>query len=61
MAGLLIGYLQTSLLDSDNFKFNSDKKVPNFDVMTSSRRIDIEIDKLTRSIENIITGDSFKT
>jgi hypothetical protein len=29
--------------------------------MTSSRQIDIEIDKLTRSIENIITGDSFKT
>jgi hypothetical protein len=29
--------------------------------MTSMRRIDIEIDKLTRSIENAITGDSFKT
>jgi hypothetical protein len=29
--------------------------------MTSSRQIDIEIDKLTRSIENVITGDNFKT
>jgi hypothetical protein len=29
--------------------------------MTSSKQIDIEIDKLTRSIENVITGDSFKT
>ena len=29
--------------------------------MTSSKEIDIEIDKLTRSIENVITRDSFKT
>ncbi|MEP7143230.1 MAG: hypothetical protein ABI707_10190 [Ferruginibacter sp.] len=29
--------------------------------MTSNRQIDIEIDKLTRSIENTITGDSFRT
>ena len=29
--------------------------------MTSKRQIDIEIDKLTRSIENAVTGDSFKT
>ncbi len=29
--------------------------------MTSSKQIDIEIDKLTRSIENVITRDSFKT
>lgn len=29
--------------------------------MTLSRRFEIEIDKLTRSIENTITGDSFKT
>lgn len=29
--------------------------------MASNRQIDIEIDKLTRSIENAITGDSFKT
>jgi hypothetical protein len=26
-----------------------------------SRHIDIEIDKLTNSIENVITGDSFQT
>jgi len=29
--------------------------------MTAKRQIDIEIDKLTRSIENAITGDSFRT
>lgn len=29
--------------------------------MTNSRPFDIEIDKLTRSIENAITGDNFKT
>ena len=29
--------------------------------MASNRKIDIEIDKLTRSIENAITGDSFQT
>ncbi len=29
--------------------------------MISARAIDIEIDKLTRSIENAISGDSFKT
>ena len=29
--------------------------------MRTSQKIDIEIDKLTRSIENAITGDSFKT
>ena len=29
--------------------------------MTSNQQIDVEIDKLTRSIENAITGDSFKT
>ncbi len=27
--------------------------------MASNRQIDIEIDKLTRSVENAITGDSF--
>ena len=27
----------------------------------SPQNIDIEIDKLTNSIENVITGDSFKT
>ncbi len=29
--------------------------------MVVSRQINIEIDKLTRSIENVISGDSFKT
>lgn len=29
--------------------------------MTLNQQIDIEIDKLTRSVENAITGDSFKT
>ncbi|MDP9230794.1 MAG: hypothetical protein M3O67_09010 [Bacteroidota bacterium] len=29
--------------------------------MASNNQVDIEIDKLTRSIENTITGDSFKT
>ncbi len=29
--------------------------------MTSSKQVGIEIDKLTRSVENAITGDSFKT
>jgi hypothetical protein len=29
--------------------------------MLSNRQINVEIDKLTRSIENAITGDSFKT
>jgi hypothetical protein len=29
--------------------------------MTLNRQIDIKIDKLTRSIENVITGDTFKT
>ena len=29
--------------------------------MAKSQQVDIEIDKLTRSIENAITGDSFKT
>lgn len=29
--------------------------------MTRNQQVDIEIDKLTRSIENTITGDSFKT
>ena len=29
--------------------------------MTSNQQIDIEIDKLTRSVENAVTGDSFKT
>ena len=29
--------------------------------MASKYQVDIEIDKLTRSIENLITGDSFKT
>ncbi len=28
--------------------------------MASNRQIDIEIDKLTRSVENAITGDSIK-
>lgn len=30
-------------------------------MMTAKRQIDIIIDKLTRSVENIISGDSFKT
>jgi len=29
--------------------------------MLIERQIDIQIDKLTRSIENVISGDSFKT
>lgn len=29
--------------------------------MAVSRKINIEIDKLTRSIENVVSGDSFKT
>ena len=29
--------------------------------MAINQQVDIEIDKLTRSIENAITGDSFKT
>ena len=29
--------------------------------MAKNQQVDIEIDKLTRSIENAITGDSFKT
>ena len=29
--------------------------------MTKNRQFDVEIDKLTRSIENIVSGDSFKT
>lgn len=29
--------------------------------MTSNIQLDIKIDKLTRSIENLVTGDSFKT
>ena len=29
--------------------------------MISKQQIDVEIDKLTRSIENAVTGDSFKT
>lgn len=29
--------------------------------MASNKQIDIEIDKLTRSVENAVTGDSFKT
>jgi hypothetical protein len=29
--------------------------------MANPRTVDIEIDKLTRSIENAISGDSFKT
>ena len=29
--------------------------------MTLNRQVNIEIDKLTRSIENAISGDSFKT
>jgi hypothetical protein len=36
-------------------------EVANFSAMISNRQIDIEIDKLTRSIENVITGDTFKT
>jgi hypothetical protein len=36
-------------------------KVAKFGPMNSNREIDIEIDKLTRSIENVITGDIFKT
>ena len=29
--------------------------------MTAKQRVDIEIDKLTNSIENVITGESFET